>query len=388
MQNINTGYTPEFGLGAFFAGQNAANTQAANEEELARLFLANQRELSMQPLDVQRKQLEVPGLEYDAALARAKRSDPNYIPKVLQGYIGQMDSQIAAGRGALATEPGKTALFNKQNENALKEAGLMGQLWKLKEGGGGPTINLPTTSIPNKSDGTSRRGDASWKIPLKDQIARDEAALAIRRKEWESNPYDPELNLDIINKSKQLAALKAKARQPEAAPEPAPTPAVVAAPTATNTEYERLMQALTDTPEFRQKQQLSQQKTDATVEAARIRAQAQLDLLKAKIAETPVKGAKTLEEALVRYQEKLAAGHIPSAEEQLAHENTINAYNTKWQAQYKPGIAAQVDSAGKVGLINKPGPAAYVPKQPTTGETKTINGNVYEKVEGGWQLKR
>ena len=109
MQNINTGYTPEFGLGAFFAGQNAANTQAANEEELARLFLANQRELSMQPLDVQRKQLEVPGLEYDAALARAKRSDPNYIPKVLQGYIGQMDSQIAAGRGAMATEPSKTA---------------------------------------------------------------------------------------------------------------------------------------------------------------------------------------------------------------------------------------------------------------------------------------
>ena len=385
MQNINTGYTPEFGLGAFFAGQNAANTQAANEEELARLFLANRREQAMQPLDIQRKQLEMPGYEYEAALAKAKRSDPNYISKVLQGYIGQMDSQIAAGRGAMATEPSKTAAAIQQNKNTLSEAGLMGRLWKLKED---PTISLPTTNVPNKADGTSRRGDASWQIPLKDQIARDEAALAIRRKEWESNPYDPELNLDIINKSKQLAALKAKARQPEAAPEPAPTPAVVAAPTATNTEYERLMQALTDTPEFRQKQQLSQQKTDATVEAARIRAQAQLDLLKAKIASTPVKGAKTLEEALVRYQEKLAAGHSPTPEEQLAHENAVAAYNTKWQAQYKPGIAAQVGEGGKVGLVNKPGPAAYIPKQPTTGETKTINGNVYEKVEGGWQLKR
>mgnify|MGYP003583746022 CR=1 FL=1 len=385
MQNINTGYTPEFGLGAFFAGQNAANTQAANEEELARLFLANQRELSMQPLDVQRKQLEVPGLEYDAALARAKRSDPNYISKVLQGYMGQMNSQIAAGRGAMATEPSKTAADIQQNKNALSEAGLMGRLWKLKED---PTISLPTTNVPNKADGTSRRGDASWQVSLADQIARDAAALAIRRKEWESNPYDPELNLDIINKSKQLAALKAKARQPEAAPEPAPTPAVVAAPTATNTEYERLMQALTDTPEFRQKQQLSQQKTDATVEAAKVRAQAQLDLLKAKIASTPVKGAKTLEEALVRYQEKLAAGHSPTPEEQLAHENAVAAYNTKWQAQYKPGIAAQVGEGGKVGLINKPGPAAYVPKKPTTGETREINGNTYEKVEGGWQLKR
>ena len=385
MQNINTGYTPEFGLGAFFAGQNAANTQAANEEELARLFLANRREQAMQPLDIQRKQLEMPGYEYEAALAKAKRSDPNYISKVLQGYIGQMDSQIAAGRGAMATEPSKTAAAIQQNKNTLSEAGLMGRLWKLKED---PTISLPTTNVPNKADGTSRRGDASWQIPLKDQIARDEAALAIRRKEWESNPYDPELNLDIINKSKQLAALKAKARQPEAAPEPAPTPAVVAAPTATNTEYERLMQALTDTPEFRQKQQLSQQKTDATVEAARIRAQAQLDLLKAKIASTPVKGAKTLEEALVRYQEKLAAGHSPTPEEQLAHENAVAAYNTKWQAQYKPGIAAQVGEGGKVGLVNKPGPAAYVPKKPTTGETREINGNIYEKVEGGWQLKR
>ncbi len=33
MQNIETGYKPEFGLGAWFAGQNAANTEAANEEE-------------------------------------------------------------------------------------------------------------------------------------------------------------------------------------------------------------------------------------------------------------------------------------------------------------------------------------------------------------------
>ena len=382
MQNINTGYTPEFGLGAFFAGQNAANTQAANEEELARLFLANQRELSMQPLDVQRKQLEVPGLEYDAALARAKRSDPNYISKVLQGYMGQMNSQIAAGRGAMATEPSKTAAAIQQNQNALSEAGLMGRLWKLKED---PTISLPTTNVPNKADGTSRRGDASWQVPIQDQIARDEAALALRRKEWESNPNDPTLNLDIINLSKQLAANKAKAASGE---QPPMAMAATEPVSKTNTEYEQLMQALMDTPDFRQKQALTQQKTDASVEAAKIRAQAQLDLLKAKIASTPVKGAKTLEEALVRYQEKLAAGHIPSAEEQLAHENTINAYNTKWQAQYKPGIATQVDSAGKVGLINKPGPVAYVPKQPTTGETKTINGNVYERVEGGWQLKR
>ena len=48
MQNIETGYKPEFGLGAWFAGENAANTEAANEEELIKSFLANQRERQMQ----------------------------------------------------------------------------------------------------------------------------------------------------------------------------------------------------------------------------------------------------------------------------------------------------------------------------------------------------
>jgi len=228
MQNINTGYQPEFGLGAFFAGQNAANTQAANEEELARLFLANQRELSMQPLDIQRKQLEMPGLEYDAKLARAKAADPDYINKALQGYMGQMNSQIAAGRGALATEPGKTALTNVQQEAALKEAGLLNKLWGMKEGGAtGGGIGLPIGGIQNKADGSSRRGDASWQVNVQDQIARDEAALALRRKEWESNPNYPTINMDIINLVQGIKKLKARAGQPVEEPvqvAAAPTP--------------------------------------------------------------------------------------------------------------------------------------------------------------------
>ena len=43
MQNITTGYQPEFGLGALYQGINAANTESANEEELRKLFLANQQ---------------------------------------------------------------------------------------------------------------------------------------------------------------------------------------------------------------------------------------------------------------------------------------------------------------------------------------------------------
>ena len=46
MQNIETGYKPDFGLGAWFAGQNAANTEAANEEELIKSLVLSTPKLS------------------------------------------------------------------------------------------------------------------------------------------------------------------------------------------------------------------------------------------------------------------------------------------------------------------------------------------------------
>ena len=105
MQNIQTGYTPEFSLGAFFAGENAANTEAANEEELIKSFLANQRERQMQPIDVEKAQLGLDPARYESQLAQAKSRNPNYIQEQLRGQIGQMQTQAAAGEKAKTLLP-------------------------------------------------------------------------------------------------------------------------------------------------------------------------------------------------------------------------------------------------------------------------------------------
>jgi hypothetical protein len=55
LPQIETGYKPEFGLGALYQGFNAANADQMAQEEIVKSFLANQREQQMQPLDVQGK---------------------------------------------------------------------------------------------------------------------------------------------------------------------------------------------------------------------------------------------------------------------------------------------------------------------------------------------
>jgi len=304
----------------------------------------------------------------------------------MAGYEGQMQSQIAAGRGAMATEPGKTAALNMQNKGALAEADLQRRLWELKQGGGtGGQISLPTTTpIPNKADGTSTRGDASWQIPKTVQAENDSKAMLLLIQEAEANPNDPALQREIMALRKKMNGDRVRGG------DPLPVAAITneAVPVQSQSEYDYLMKALTDTPQQRQAMEKAAQKTDAAIEAAKIRAAGQLEAIRAKVAATPVKGAKTLEEALVAYQTKLANGHTPTPAEIAAHDENVNAYNVKWEAQYKPGITTEVGPTGKIGIINKPAPAKYVPKRPISNETKEINGVTYERVEGGWQRKR
>jgi len=62
---IETGYKPEFGLGALYQGFNAANADQSAQEELMKQFLANQREQSMQPLDIEHRKLQNQGTVFD-----------------------------------------------------------------------------------------------------------------------------------------------------------------------------------------------------------------------------------------------------------------------------------------------------------------------------------
>lgn len=133
MQNIETGYKPEFGLGAWFAGQNAANTEAANEEELIKSFLANQRERQMQPIDIQRKQYDNQVAQYNAKEADAKRTSPTYIPWMLKGYEGQMKTQDAAGEKAQTLLPFQTAADRSKLVDEEQTANLLSQFKEAQQ---------------------------------------------------------------------------------------------------------------------------------------------------------------------------------------------------------------------------------------------------------------
>lgn len=107
---ISTGYTPQFALGALYQGFNAANADSLGEEELLKAFLANQREQQSQPLDQAIK-------TWEAAHAQDKLSNPEYRQKMLEGYIGQMNSQIAAGKKAMETNDSDIEATNQENKN-------------------------------------------------------------------------------------------------------------------------------------------------------------------------------------------------------------------------------------------------------------------------------
>lgn len=86
MQNIETGYKPEFGLGAVYAGGNAADAEMYNQLEQVKNFLANSRELQSQPLD-----MDIKGLQ--AAQARSQ-NNPDLLQRFAQAQGAGYDKAI------------------------------------------------------------------------------------------------------------------------------------------------------------------------------------------------------------------------------------------------------------------------------------------------------
>jgi len=137
MQTINTGYQPEFGLGAYFAGQNAANAEASNQQEQIKALLdqmkaqqSYQQTERTNPLDVFAKEKSNQVAEYDAAYAQKKLRDPNYMDANIAGQIGQMQTQEAAGKTATALQP-----FKQQAEKLAldNQRGTDETLWTIKD---------------------------------------------------------------------------------------------------------------------------------------------------------------------------------------------------------------------------------------------------------------
>jgi len=99
IEQISTGYKPEFALGALYHGFNAGN--ADNASRLANL---------QAEWELQKSQAEDPYKVMEAILAGNRANamnDPEMLKLYTDGYGGQMESQIAAGKTAKALQPFK-----------------------------------------------------------------------------------------------------------------------------------------------------------------------------------------------------------------------------------------------------------------------------------------
>ena len=129
---IETDYRPNFGLGAYYQGINAANAKQLTEEDILKAFLANQKEQNEQPLDLMVKQ-------WQATHAQDQMNSPEYRQAMLDGYIGQMKSQIAAGRKASETVSDEIPAINQENKNKFEVAKLLEQFRNKQLGQDQPT---------------------------------------------------------------------------------------------------------------------------------------------------------------------------------------------------------------------------------------------------------
>ena len=89
LPTIDTGYKPEFGLGAVYQGFNAANAEQGAELELIKQFLANQREQSMQPLDVTKAQLTNEGMASENLIKafQGAQAQSQNTPEMLKAFV-------------------------------------------------------------------------------------------------------------------------------------------------------------------------------------------------------------------------------------------------------------------------------------------------------------
>jgi len=316
MQTIETGYKPEFGLGAYFAGQNAANAEDLNQEELIKAYLANRQSAQMNPLLVDEKQQSVDQSrimnplevfakqntnrvgEYDAAYADKKRLDPDYMDANLRGQIGQMQTQEAAGKTANALQPFRQRAEQSQLES---EAGKQDVLWTMQD--------------IDKQLAAGGGTDASGNVV----------------------PFTPMQKMFMENKRAELT------------------------------------DQLKSTPEFAGKKELSDDKIEAQLEAQRIRMQGQLDAAEQKAIQTSAKALSDKQLYAKAYQ--IISGLVPSTpQEKLAAQAILDGMQAdavgKNAALSNPSIDLGELSKGKVPMTT---PVAQVARDKANASAAAVN---------------
>lgn len=207
MQQINTGYTPEFGLGAYFSGENAADIEASNRAEQIRSLLDQmkaqqtykQTELT-NPLEIMRMKNANDISAYDAAYAQKKLNDPNYMDANIQGQIGQMQTQAAAGKTATALQPFKQKAEQSQLDN---QKNTEDTLWTIKD-------------IDNKlsaGGATDENGNVVKFTPMQQMFMKNKRdQLTEQLKSTPEFAGKKELSDDKLESALALAELRAKAQ--------------------------------------------------------------------------------------------------------------------------------------------------------------------------------
>lgn len=307
MQQLPTDYKPDGALGGLFAGFNAADAENFNQLELIKNYLANQREVQMQPLDVRIKDAE------------ASRADIQKTPEMLdaykRGYMGQMNSQDAAGQKAMQTWKGEAELSNAQNKNKLTTEGLLARLNELKQRGEAGSFDFKSSQ---PSVGVTPGGGFNWQVSPEVQLQRDLEAYKLRKDEADKNPNDAAAQKDAAN---MKASIDARLKN-GVAPSTENVLSMFASPQrntgitpSSNPEYESIMAQLVDTPELRSKLITGDQKQSGEDYRALLKMQQAMKLAQLK---DKIKDPKTAEEVIARLMQKVAGGEELSEAENAA----------------------------------------------------------------------
>lgn len=180
---IDTGYKPEFGLGALYQGFNAANSDQASELELIKQFLANQREQQMQPIDVSQAQQNLTAGQY--------KTTPEYQTGMRDIISGQGMSNLAAGQTAAGLQPFVQKAEQAQLENAF---GQQQNLAKIQE-------------IDNALNDT----EATFQPGVRDKLLAARISLINRFKETPEFAQKRELKETGTDSAEYIAELRAAA---------------------------------------------------------------------------------------------------------------------------------------------------------------------------------
>lgn len=319
---ISTGYIPEFALGALYQGMNASNANAQSQEDVLRAFLANQREQNTQPLDQIIK-------TWDATKAQGQLNDPDYLPALLEGYKGQMNSQIAAGKKAMGTVDSDIDTINQDNRNKLFMGKTLEEWNKLRMADEDtPQSSVDTIEhIPNQwgGEGLQKGSNISWSGPNPPTSLHD-------FKGWRSGPLG-----DISKQSDMVKSfgVESDSNIPQQ---------------SQNNLLNKFKRILIDTPEHLQKMELQKMLADNRLEINAGRNQSLIEAAKVRASQMTKdpKLQSVLANALL-----IVSGSIESTPEQLEAAKKLLEVNTRRvaiekSAAVQPGIdLSQTQDTGK-----------------------------------------